>query len=198
MQEKLKHFILNLQNKNIHISNKDFREFKGYFETLGISQAQDIKIYKENLNKQKLSYLLKTQFTKEHIIEILKLFSDRNNDSKIFEKAITEATIPTIFEYIIAIAWCYIDNNNIERILSAGLSLDSNLLPKSHAVGGNADFVYIYDNHHLMIEVTLTEKTNQRRAEMESVSRHLGNLLLNLDSYKTRKNLWDFHCSLFR
>ena len=79
-------------------------------------------------------------------------------------------------------AWCYIDDNNIERILEAGLSLDSKLLPKSHAVGGNADFVYIYDNHHLMIEVTLTEKTNQRRAEMESVSRHLGNLLLSLDS----------------
>lgn len=165
----------------------DDREFKGYFETLGISQAQDIKTYKQNLNKQKLNYLLKTQFTKEHIIEILKLFSDRNNDSKIFEKATTEATIPTIFEYIIAIAWCYIDNNNIERILSAGLSLDSNLLPKSHAVGGNADFVYVYDNHHLMIEVTLTEKTNQRRAEMESVSRHLGNLLLNLDSTRQEK-----------
>lgn len=62
------------------------------------------------------------------------------------------------------------------------MSLDSNLLPKSHAVGGNADFTYIYENHYLMIEATLTESTNQRRAEMESVSRHLGNLLLSLDS----------------
>ena len=66
--------------------------------------------------------------------------------------------------------------------MDAGLSLDSNLLPKSHAVGGNADFVYSYTNHTLMIEVTLTEKTSQRRSEMESVSRHLGNLLLSLDS----------------
>lgn len=157
-------------------------EFKEYFKTLGISQPQEIKTYRQNLDKQKLNVLLQTQFTKEHIIEILRLFSNRDNDSKIFEKVTTEATIPTIFEYIIAIAWCYIDNNNIERILEAGLSLDSKLLPKSHAVGENADFVYIYDNHHLMIEVTLTEKTNQRRAEMESVSRHLGNLLLSLDS----------------
>lgn len=157
-------------------------DFKDYFKTLGISQPQEIKTYRQNLDKQKLNVLLQTQFTKEHIIEILRLFSDRDNDAKIFEKVTTEATIPTIFEYIIAIAWCYIDDNNIERILEAGLSLDSKLLPKSHAVGGNADFVYIYDNHHLMIEVTLTEKTNQRRAEMESVSRHLGNLLLSLDS----------------
>lgn len=157
-------------------------EFKKSFKILGISQPQDIKTYKQNLNKQKLSYLLQTQFRKEHIIEILKLFSDRSNDSKILEKVTTEAKIPTIFEYIIAIAWCYIDNHNIERILEAGLSLDSNLLPKSHATGGNADFTYIYESHYLMIEVTLTEKTNQRRAEMESVSRHLGNLLLSLDS----------------
>ncbi|MBD5165749.1 AlwI family type II restriction endonuclease [Helicobacter sp.] len=156
-------------------------EFKKSFKILGISQPQEIKTYRQNLDKQRLNVLLQTQFKKEHIIEIVKLFSDRSNDSKILEKVTTEAKIPTIFEYIIAIAWCYIDNNNIERILEAGLSLDSNLLPKSHAAGGNADFVYIYDNHHLMIEATLTEKTNQRRAEMESVSRHLGNLLLNLD-----------------
>lgn len=157
-------------------------EFKKYFRELGITNHQDARNYKYNLDREKLKNLLQTRFQKEQIIEILRLFENRKNDKLIFDKTTTEATIPTIFEYIIAIAWCYIDDNKIERILQAGLSLDSNLLPKSHAVGGNADFVYIYDNHHLMIEVTLTEKTNQRRAEMESVSRHLGNLLLSLDS----------------
>lgn len=155
---------------------------KQYFRELGITHLQDIKSYKQHKDKEKLQELLQARFTREHIIEILELFSDRNNDSRIHEKTTMEATIPTIFEYIIAIAWCYIDENKIERILEAGLSLDSQLLPKSHAVGGNADFVYLYSNHSLMIEVTLTEKTNQRRAEMESVSRHLGNLLLSLDS----------------
>ena len=157
-------------------------EFKKYFQKLGISQPQDIKAYKQNLDKKKLTHLLQTRFTKECVIEILQLFSDRDNDSKIFEIVTADATIPTIFEYIVAIAWCYIDDNNISRILEAGLSLDSHLLPKSHAIGGNADFIYLYPNHTLMIEVTLTEKTNQRRAEMESVSRHLGNLLLGLES----------------
>ena len=165
----------------------DDKEMKQYFRELGITRLQDIKSYKQYRDKEKLQELLQTRFTREHIIEILGLFSDRNNDSKIHEKTTTEATIPTIFEYIIAIAWCYIDENKIERILEAGLSLDSQLLPKSHAVGGNADFVYSYYNHSLMIEVTLTEKTNQRRAEMESVSRHLGNLLLSLNSAMREK-----------
>ncbi|STQ86851.1 AlwI family type II restriction endonuclease [Helicobacter muridarum] len=164
------------------------KEFEKYFKELGIANHQDIKNYKYNLDKEKLENLLQTRFQKEYIIEILRLFENRKNDKLIFEKTTTEATIPTIFEYIIAIAWYYIDNNKIECILQAGLSLDSNLLPKSHAVGGNADFVYSYKNHHLMIEATLTEKTNQRRAEMESVSRHLGNLLLSLDSNRRSKS----------
>lgn len=163
------------------------KEMEQYFLELGITHLQDIKSYRQYKNKEKLQELLQTRFTREHIIEILELFSDRNNDSRIHEKTTTEATIPTIFEYIIAIAWCYIDENKIERILEAGLSFDSQLLPKSHAIGGNADFVYSYYNHSLMIEVTLTEKTNQRRAEMESVSRHLGNLLLSLDSTMQEK-----------
>lgn len=158
------------------------KNLKKYFRELGITNHQDARNYKYNLDREKFKNLLQTRFQKEQIIEILRLFENRKNDKLIFDKTTTEATIPTIFEYIIAIVWCYIDDNKIERILQAGLSLDSNLLPKSHAVGGNADFVYIYDNHHLMIEVTLTENTNQRRAEMESVSRHLGNLLLGLDS----------------
>ncbi|RDU61277.1 AlwI family type II restriction endonuclease [Helicobacter sp. MIT 14-3879] len=158
------------------------KEFKKYFQELGITKPQEIKNYKLKIDKERLIKLLKTRFTKENIIEILNLFNDRNNDAKIYENVTIEATIPTIFEYIIAIAWCYIDENKVERILEAGLSLDSNLLPKSHSVGGSADFIYSYTNHCLMIEVTLTQSSNQRRSEMESVSRHLGNLLLSLDS----------------
>ncbi len=162
----------------------DDKEFKKSLKKLGISNLNDIKNYKRNLDKEKLKNLLRTRFKKEDIIEILELFNDRKNDTKIFEKITTDAKIPTIFEYIIAIAWCYIDDGCVDRILDAGLSLDSNLLPKSHALGANADFVYSYETHSLMIEATLNEKTNQRRAEMESVSRHLGNLLLCLDARK--------------
>ncbi|EDP7551498.1 AlwI family type II restriction endonuclease, partial [Campylobacter coli] len=157
-------------------------EMKLLLKEFDIITLQDLSNYKTNLDNQKLDILLKERFSKDKICEILPLFNDRKNDEKIFNLVTTEATIPTIFEYIIAIAWCYIDNFNKNRILEAGLSLDSEMLPKSHAVGGNADFIYHYKDHSLMIEVTLTEKTNQRRAEMESVSRHLGNLLLSLET----------------
>ncbi|MBR0519144.1 AlwI family type II restriction endonuclease [bacterium] len=72
------------------------------------------------------------------------------------------------------------------------LSLDSDLLPKTHAIGGDADIIYEYDKsnfypkHCLLIEATLSDGNNQRRMEMEPVSRHLGEHVLktkNLFSY---------------
>ena len=59
------------------------------------------------------------------------------------------------------------------------LSLDANLLPKTHAAGGTADIVYEYNKtndypeHKVLLEATLTESTSQRKSEMEPVSRHL-------------------------
>ena len=59
------------------------------------------------------------------------------------------------------------------------LSLDANLLPKTHASGGTADIVYEYSRteeypeHKVLLEATLTESTSQRKNEMEPVSRHL-------------------------
>lgn len=182
--------------KNTHIeSNHHSQDFLcNYFSDLkpiliekNIFNIEDLKYFNIKENRNKMKMLLQNRFNREKVINILTLFKDRRNDEEIFNQVTSEATIPTIFEYIIAIAWYYIDNENIDRIFEAGLSLNSELLPKSHAIGGNADFVYTYNNHKLIIEVTLTEKTNQRRAEMESVSRHLGNHLLNMDEQK-RKN----------
>lgn len=65
-------------------------------------------------------------------------------------------------------------------------------MPKTHASGGEADIVYEYaqteqyPEHALLLEATLADSTNQRRMEMEPVSRHLGQHLLqiqNLNSY---------------
>lgn len=158
------------------------KEFLDFFKAYNITKAEDLKEYKRKLDKQKLQALIDSKFQKERVIELLRLFSDRKNDETISELTTTEASIPTIFEYVIALAWYYFDECKLERILDAKLSLDSKLLPKSHAIGGEADFVFAYKTHNVMIEATLTEKTNQRRAEMESVSRHLGNMLLSLDA----------------
>lgn len=72
------------------------------------------------------------------------------------------------------------------------LSLDADLLPKTHATGGEADIVYEYEKnefypeHTLLLEATLADRSNQRRMEMEPVSRHLGRHLIrtgNMNSY---------------
>ena len=96
-----------------------------------------------------------------------------------------DAEIHTIFEYIIAITWCYITNDN-SNIFYANLSLDVDMLPKSHAVGGNADYVRNYGDHTLLIEPTLTKDDTQRQNEAESVPRHLGNAIVDKNEDQRR------------
>lgn len=59
------------------------------------------------------------------------------------------------------------------------------MLPRTHAAGGGEDITYRYGAcndypaHTLLIEVTLADNANQRRMEMEPVSRHLGEYMLH-------------------
>ena len=90
------------------------------------------------------------------------------------------ADIPTIFEYGLGIAWYLISDRKGDVLEYMNLSLEADLLPKTHAGGGEADIVWKYEKtcwypkHTLLIEATLSDGTNQRRMEMEPVSRHLG------------------------
>ncbi|MDO4628533.1 MAG: AlwI family type II restriction endonuclease, partial [Planctomycetia bacterium] len=102
------------------------------------------------------------------------------------------ADIPTIFEYLLAILWYKVSEYEGKILDYMKLSLDADLLPKTHAGGGEADIVYeyqkssVFPEHSLLLEATLADSTNQRRMEMEPVSRHLGKHLLrtgNLSSY---------------
>ena len=98
-----------------------------------------------------------------------------------------DADIPTIFEYVVGIIWYRVSDYEGRILDFMNLSLDNNLLPRSHAVGGESDIVYKYkknynyNRHSLLIECTLMDSTNQRRGEMEPVSRHLSNYMLDED-----------------
>ena len=114
------------------------------------------------------------------------------DDTEIQDMVTDNADIPTIFEYILGIVWYKISNRKGKILDYMKLSLDVDLLPKTHAAGGEADIVYEYEEceaypkHCLLLEATLSDGTNQRRMEMEPVSRHLGNHILrtnNLNSY---------------
>lgn len=139
----------------------------------------------------RFNHLIDSKFTDEQLLALLDLIAERN-DKEIQARVTDNADIPTIFEYVLGILWYKISNKQGKILDYMKLSLDIDLLPKTHAAGGEADIVYEYDAtniypaHSLLLEATLTDRTNQRRMEMEPVSRHLGNHILrtqNRNSY---------------
>lgn len=140
---------------------------------------------------RRLNALIDKKFRDDDIIKILDLL-DKRDDATLMEMVTDNADAPTIFEYILGILWYKISERKGKILDYLKLSLDTNLLPKSHAAGGEADIVYEYEEskaypaHCLLLEATLADKNNQRRMEMEPVSRHMGAHLLekrNPNSY---------------
>lgn len=138
----------------------------------------------EKQRYERFNNMVETRFSDNQLIELLDNFDSRNDDA--ISKAVSDnADIPTIFEYVLGIIW-YKTSEYKGRILDyLKLSLDADLLPVTHAAGGEADIVYeysawppFYPKHNLLLEATLADGTNQRRMEMEPVSRHLGRHLL--------------------
>ena len=145
----------------------------------------------ENNRYRRLQHLIDTRFKDEDILALFNHFENRN-DNEIRNMVTDNADVPTIFEYVLGIMW-YKTSERQGKILDyMKLSLDADLLPKTHAAGGEADIVYeysssdVYPEHTLLLEATLADRTNQRRMEMEPVSRHLGQHLIrthNMNSY---------------
>ena len=138
----------------------------------------NVKDFIQDERKKRFEELIEKRFKKENLIELFRNI-ENDNRKEVEEYLDCEATIPTILEYVLAIAWYRISNKQGNILDFMKLSLDANLLPKNHAGGGTADIIYhyyrneIYDEHDLLLEATLTDSTSQRKAEMEPVSRHL-------------------------
>lgn len=140
---------------------------------------------------RRLQHLIDTKFTDSKLLQLLELFEQRKDD-EITAMVTDNADIPTIFEYVLGIIWYKASERQGDILRYMKLSLEADLLPKTHAAGGEADIVYeytatgAYPEHTLLLEATLADSTNQRRMEMEPVSRHLGQHILrtgNLNSY---------------
>ena len=137
-----------------------------------------INTYLEDEKIKQFNKLIDERFRDNDLLSILDLIKDRK-DSEVSGLVSDNADVPTIFEYILGIAWYRISNKEGNILKFMNLSLDADLLPKTHAGGGMADIVYEYKEngypkHNLLIEATLSESTGQRHMEMEPVSRHLG------------------------
>ena len=161
--------------KLLKVINKD--------NTTSFSQIGDIKQFVADERTKRFNKLIDEKFSDTQLIYILQLISKRA-DKEIQELVTDDADIPTIFEYILGIAWYKISERKGDILSFMNLSLEADLLPKTHAGGGEADLVFQYEaengypKHSLLIEATLADSTNQRRMEMEPVSRHLGEYML--------------------
>lgn len=165
----------------------------GINEELGInvSDMQSARAALEDTRYQRLQHLIDTKFTDDKILSLLDCFETRNDD-EIRSMVTDNADVSTIFEYVLGILWYKASERHGKILDYMKLSLDADLLPKTHAAGGEADIVYEYEateyypEHTLLLEATLADSTNQRRMEMEPVSRHLGMHLIrsgNMNSY---------------
>ena len=136
---------------------------------------------------KRFNNLIDKKFNDTVLLELLNCFEKRD-DKRIEELVTDEAAIPTIFEYVLGIIWYKISKRQGNILGFMKLSLEANLLPKTHAAGGYADIIYEYQacasypKHSLLLEATLTDGTNQRRMEMEPVSRHLGDYRIKFNN----------------
>jgi hypothetical protein len=162
-------------------------------EELGVELKTIDEAYSEvdKRRYERFKTMIDTRFTNDDLLGLLDDFDNRNDD-EISKKVTDNADTPTIFEYILGVIWYKVSGCKGRILDYMKLSLDANLLPITHAAGGEADIVYEYGEtkdypaHTLLLEATLADSTNQRRMEMEPVSRHLGNHLLrtqNKSSY---------------
>lgn len=144
----------------------------------------DIQDFVEKERYERLNHMIDTRFTDDVLVNLMTMFENRN-DNDIQSIVTNNADVPTIFEYVLAIVWYKISGRQGKILEYMNLSLDADLLPITHAAGGHEDITYKYQAtanypaHTLLIEMTLANKTNQRRMEMEPVSRHLGDYMLD-------------------
>lgn len=174
------------KNVNLETISKAFmvdmsKVYEALSKELGITikTPQQAATFIKDERYRRFNKLIDKQFNDTVLIELLHCFEKRD-DKRIEELVTDEATIPTIFEYVLGIIWYKVSERQGNILDFMKLSLEANLLPKTHAAGGYADIIYEYEacefypKHALLLEATLSDGSNQRRMEMEPVSRHLG------------------------
>ena len=178
--------VTNLADMGLAFDIRQEQLFEKAEELYGVQvrNLYDIQGFVDRERYARLNQMIDEKFTDEILIKLMTHFENR--DDKDIQTLVTNnADVPTIFEYVLAIAWYKISGRQGKVLDYMNLSLDADLLPITHAAGGHEDITYKYEAtenypaHTLLIEATLAGGTNQRRMEMEPVSRHLGDYLLN-------------------
>lgn len=144
----------------------------------GVTDITSIPQVINNKREQEYRDFVESHFPREKIINILESINSRKDD-EVYKLVTDNATISTIYEYILTMAWYHIsDKKNFLLHKSFQVALDGNKLPLTHRGGGAGDIEIITDDYALLIEATLMDKNTQKRGELEPVIRHSINFSL--------------------
>ncbi|EGE54358.1 AlwI family type II restriction endonuclease [Streptococcus parauberis] len=139
------------------------------FGITNLSQVNDVIVERR---ENEYRTFIETNFPIEKVVTILESIKERD-DEKIFELVTETATVPTIYEYVLTIAWYYISKNKKFKVHQLfQVSLDGNKLPLTHRGGGAGDIEIVNEDYSLLIEATLMDMNTQKRGELEPVIRH--------------------------
>ena len=157
----------------LNYSDDDVKSIiKALLEEYGATNIKTAKNKIESKVSTDFMKYIEQNYPKDKLLSLLELFSDRKNDAKIKNEVNPSATVPTIYEYLIGIAWYYLSNKNFDLYASFNMTLNADFEPEMHAAGGDGDIVINYSNVSIMLEVTLMNKTAQKKGEREPVLRH--------------------------
>lgn len=142
--------------------------------------------------KMEFAQFVESAYPKERVKAILALFNDRSNDKTVKNEVCQDATVPTIYEYMVGIAWYYFSGKRIDLLDSYNLTLSADFEPLVHAKGGQGDIVIYEDDKVVMLEATLMNANSQKRGEWEPVLRHSINLKIDEETANTGREVTSF------
>lgn len=178
--------ILNYQEaENNRVKNNIQKEFPD-------TAFEKIPAIVSDRRKKEFRDFIAATYPAARVIDILTLFTDRSNDKKIKELVSENATVPTIYEYIVGIAWYYFSGQRIDLLSSFNLTLSANFEPLVHAGGGQGDIVIYEADKVVMLEATLMNANSQKRGEWEPVLRHSINLKVEEETADTGRIVTTF------
>lgn len=148
-------------------------------QTFNDTSIDNIANIVSSKRKKEFEEFIINEYPVDKVKEILLMFNDRANDERIKSLVSMDASIPTIYEYIVGIAWFYFSDKTINLLESYNLSLSANFEPLVHAGGGQGDIVIYSNDNVIMLEVTLMNANSQKRGEWEPVLRHSINLKID-------------------
>ncbi len=102
------------------------------------------------------------------------------------EFIIPSAEAPAYFEWIIWRAFLAINSLTCPPWEARNFKIDQDFLPLSHAPSRMPDMKFVFEEYHLVVEVTLTGSSRQEAAEGEPVRRHVAVIAQQLEASDKR------------